>query len=166
MDPMVEPRRLSETYLVQNPALGAALLATFGRAFQDSVSAAPSLLLHQFLILPICFHRKSAELASKTNPSSGLGKFCEKISANREDLFAVHERALALRKATLESLAFGLRAKLVALNYDSATVRALQAAPQPKTQSATTMFKAASRLGIWFRDVDIVQTYKALRVSA
>ena len=66
-----------------------------------------------FLALPLVLHGPTMRIIKSTNQSSGLAKFVSKLAEERERLFAVHDRALALRSLTLESVAAGIAAKLM-----------------------------------------------------
>lgn len=164
-EPLAE-RHLSEIEIVQNPPFGAVLLWGYGRSYQDTTTADASHLLLSFLILPLCLHRPTLSQINGTYPSSGLGKFCEKLSSRREELFAVHERALTLRELTFNSLAFGIRSGLLSVNYETATFRAIDAKPPALPERILPHTKGASKLGIWFRALDVIEIFKALRVDA
>lgn len=166
---MTDRRRsvaLTEVEMVQNPALGAIVLWTYARAYQDTVSRKPTPFLPLFLVLPLCLHRPTLELAIHTNPSSGLGKFCEKISERREELFAIHERALLLRELTISSLAFGQYSELFQITYHDASLIAVDAKHPLIPERILPLMKGAKRIGTWFRSVDTVEIFKALKVDA
>ncbi|MEH6695789.1 MAG: three component ABC system middle component [Hyphomonas sp.] len=157
---------LSEVERVQNPALGATLLCEFGQTYQKNPSADSAHLLAFFLVLPICLHRPTLGLAIQTRPSSGLGKFCEKLSEHREELFAVHERALLLRELTFSSIGFGVEAGLLNIDYKTGHLRALDKKIPAPPDRVAPLFKGANRLGHWFSSLDTTEIFSALKVEA
>jgi hypothetical protein len=156
---------LTEIEKVQNPALGAWLLWEYGRRYQTTTSSAPSHFLLFFLVLPICLHRPTLDALSSTQEKSGLGKFCEKLGSKREELLAIHERALKLRALTLSSISFGVRAGLFDINYNTGVMRALEhKAPKPP-ERVKPHAKGAVKLGAWFEAIDAVNVFTALKVD-
>lgn len=156
---------LSEIEKVQNPALGAWLLWEYGRRYQTSISSAPSHLLLFFLVLPICLHRPTLDVVNSTQEKSGLGKFCEKVGSKREELLAIHERALKLRALTLSSISFGVRAGLFDINYNTGVVRALEHKAPTPPERVKPHAKGAVKLGAWFEAIDAVNVFTALKVD-
>ncbi len=157
---------LSEIERVQNPALGAVLIWEYGRSFQSNVSAESSHYLLTFLILPLCLHRPTLDLVKRTYASSGLGKLCEKLADEREELFAIHERSLKLKRLTLSSLAYGESSGLLSIDYENAKVRAHDL-PRPKLpERIQDHAKGAAKLGTWFSALTPVEVFHALRVEA
>lgn len=156
---------LTEIEKVQNPALGAWLLWEYGRRYQTTASSAPSHFLLFFLVLPICLHRPTLDAVNSTQEKSGLGKFCEKLGSKREELLAIHERALKLRALTLSSISFGVRAGLFDINYNTGVMRALEhKAPKPP-ERVKPHAKGAIKLGAWFEAIDAVNVFTALKVD-
>jgi len=160
-----ESQSLSEIEKVQNPAFGAFLLWEFGRKYQSTSTTVPSHMLLYFLILPICLHRPTLNVVNSTLAGSGLGKFCEKIGKNREELLAIHERAFKLRSLTLDSIALGVRAGLFAVNYENGTVRSLEQ-KSPKVPSyIRPHVKGVVKLATWFEALEPVSVFTALKVE-
>jgi hypothetical protein len=157
---------LSEVERVQNPAFGAMLIWKYGRSFQLQLSAEPSHLLLAFLVLPLCLHRPTLDLVNGTRAQSGLGKFCEKLSEKREELFAVHERCLALKELSLNSLAFGERGGILDVQYKTGRFRALDASAPPLNERTRPNAKGAEKLGVWFSAVRPAEVFHALKVAA
>lgn len=158
-------RVLTEIEIVQNPAFGALLLWKYGREYQDTLDRYPSNLLLYFLVLPVCLHWQTLDIANRTQAGSGLGKFCEKLGKNREEFLALHSRCLTLREMTFASIGFGVRARLFSVDYSLATLRALDTqAPRivPRIKPHT---KGAEKLGIWFRGLGLGNIFKALGVQ-
>lgn len=159
------PPALTEIDKVQNPAFGAILLWRYGRTYQDQLTELSSPLLLYFLILPICLHRPTLDNVTSTQVNSGLGKFCEKLGKDREELYAIHERCLKLRKLTLNSIAFGVRAGLFSVSYDTGHLRANEVKPPSPTERTKPHVKGADKLGAWFQNLETTQIFKALRVE-
>lgn len=134
---------------MQNPAFGALLLWRFGRGFQnEKIGELPAIQLH-FLVLPLVLHRPTMEMIRSTNQSSGLARLVAKLSDERERLFAVHERALALRELTLDSLAAGSAAKLLSVDYETAQIRANEFKVPATPERLKHHLSSAEKLGRW-----------------
>jgi hypothetical protein len=157
---------LSEVERVQNPALGAMLIWKYGRSYQAQLTTEPPDMLLAFLVLPLCLHRPTLDIIVGTQARSGLGKFCEKLSERREELFAVHERCLALKELSLNSLAFGERAGILAIEYQTARLRALEVADPSLSERVKAQAKGAEKLGIWFSALKTSEVFYALKVVA
>lgn len=157
---------ISSVEAVQNPALGAVLIWSFGRGYQAEVMGRLPVLPLAFLILPIVLHRPTLDLVTTTFPSSGLGKFIEKFERHREDLMAVHTRALAMRRLTLEGLSTGIASGLLSLNYDQATLRANEVRLRQPSERIKPYTAAAGKLGHWIARVPAVNAFSLLRVRA
>ncbi len=116
-------------------------------------------------MLPICLHLPTLEAVNRTQVESGLGKFCEKLGAKREDLLAIHERALKLRALTLSSISFGVRAGLFDLNYETGALRALDLKTPKPPERVKPHAKGAKKLGAWFESLDATHVFTALKVD-
>lgn len=161
-------RPLSEPEIVQNPALGAYMIWQFSLGFQaEDARLAPLPLA--FLVLPLLLHRRTLEMIGSTRKSSGLALFAAKLGEERENLLAVHERALLLRSLTLQSVAMGSRAKLLTVDYAAAAVRANALEPKSKKPALPERIKgvagAAEKLGHWFCKAGLHQVATTLRVE-
>lgn len=158
--------KLSSVDAVQNPALGAVLLWSFGRGFQQEVMGRLPVLHLAFLVLPIVLHRPTLELVSGTFPSSGLGKFIEKFERHREDLMAVHTRTLAMRRLTLEGLSTGVASGLLSIDYATGVLRANDVKLRQPSERIKPYAAAAGKLGHWVARVPPANVFSLLRVSA
>jgi hypothetical protein len=168
---MIEPgerhRPLSELEIVQNPVLGAFALWHFGLGHQ-SEAGSPAPFPLAFLVLPLILHRKTLDFVTSARSASGLLLFAAKLAEEREALLAVHERATLLRPLTLQSVAFGVNAGLLSLNYEQATLRANTPEKTKKPvipQRIRGVSGAAEKLGRWFSRVSLVQVVTALQVE-
>jgi hypothetical protein len=156
---------MSPVELVQNPAFGAQLLWRFAKAYQDETPERLANLEVMFLVLPLVLHAGSLGYITSTFPMSGLGKMVEKLGNNRENLLAVHDRALLMRTLTLQSIGIGITSGLLHLNYDTALVRA-NAASQPRiVERVKNHLAGAHKLGVWFSHVPTPQVFSILQVQ-
>src|SRR5262249_718636 len=162
------PSQLTDTDIVQNPALCAFVLWRFGLGFQ-SEDGRSAILPLAFLVLPLVLHRPTLEMINSTRKASGLPLFAAKLGEQRELLFAVHERALTLRRLTLQSIGMGIACCLLTLDYDAATLRANTPepdAPKPKLPERMRSFSGApDKLGYWFSKVTLNQVASMLAVE-
>ena len=120
----------NEIETVQNPSIGAYAIWRFIQSYQLQEGAAPSFAL-AFLILPIALHGATRELVISTQKASGLALFAGKLGDIREDLLAIHNRALEYRLLTLESIALGEQAGLFSIDVDKACLTARASDEQP-----------------------------------
>lgn len=168
---LTEPSSLSpltETEIIQNPALCAFVLWRFGLGFQ-SEDGHPAILPLAFLVLPLVLHRPTLDMITSTRKASGIALFAAKLGEERELLFAVHERALAMRPLTLQSIGMGVAGGLLTLDYNAATLRANTPepdAPKPKLPERIRSFSgAADKIGYWFSKVSLNQVASTLVVE-
>jgi hypothetical protein len=95
--------------------------------------------------------------------------FAAKLGEERENLLAVHERARALRRLSLQSIAMGVDHRLLTLDYEAATLRAntadesLQKPPLPERIRGFS--SAAEKLGYWFSRLGLHQVASTLVVE-
>jgi len=141
---------MSPVALVQNPAFGSLLLWNFGRGYQAEDVGGLPVFTSFFLTLPLVLHGPTMRVIRSTNQSSGLAKFVSKLGEERERLFAVHNRAVAMRGLTLESLAAGISAKLLKIDYDTALVRSNEVKPPVTPERLKHHVASAQKMGRWF----------------
>lgn len=164
----VRSARLSEAAIVQNEALGAYALWRFGLGFQERDGQAVTLPL-AFLLLPLVLHAPTLAVVLGTQKASGLHLFAGKIGEQREDLLAVHDRALAFRQLTLASLMVAEQSGLVRIDPSIATVRAfsphheLQAPALP--ERIRRIAPACEKIGYWFAGLLDQQVAHTLKVG-
>ncbi len=157
---------LNEAQLVQNTALGAVLIWLFVRAY-NSTSTRPCPLPLCFTVLPILFHHATRKEAESTSPSSPLSKFVEKFEPNREQLLAVHDRMLGMRRLTLRSVQLACQKGLIAITHEDAAVLTVRTASLPdrrKPERLRAMLRAAEKLGIWYAPHSLSNICRSLRV--
>jgi hypothetical protein len=161
---VVRTSDLSIVEIVQNRAFGSTVLWQFGRGYQaEAVGKLPTFELF-FLALPTLLHSATLEHVISTNQSSGLGKFVSKLGENREDLYAVHARAVAMRPLTLQSIATGVAARLLAVDYATADVRANDVKLPKPTERTKRYYPAAEKLGRWAARLPAGQVFSLLQV--
>ena len=161
------PQPPNEIELVLNPALGSVLLWTFARAYQGEKGEEVPLHL-SFLVLPLVLHSGGLSGIVSTRKASGLTLFAAKLGEQRENLLAVHDRALALRALTLKSIGLGTQSRMLSIDYQAATLRGntLDGDKPPRLpERMKNMQPAADKLGYWFSKMDIRQIASILRLE-
>lgn len=154
----------SSVALVQNPAFGSHLLWSFGRGYQnEKLDEVPGLLCF-FLVLPLVLHASSLREIRSTNQSSGLSKLASKLAEKRERLISVHDRAIALRALTVQSIAAGIAAQLFHLDYQSGLLRANECRLPAPPERLKLHISSADKLGRWFSKLPDAQIFSLLQV--
>ena len=119
-----------------------------------------------FLLLPLVLHAPPLALLLGTQKASGLHLFAGKLGEQREDLLAVHGRALALRQLTLGSLMVAEQSRLVRIEPSSATVRAFSPHHELQAPSIPERIRriapACEKIGYWFAGLSDQQVAQAL----
>jgi hypothetical protein len=161
---MVE-QDMSPVALVQNPAFGSLLLWNFGRGYQAEDVGGLPVLTSFFLTLPLVLHGPTMRLIRSTNQSSGLAKLVSKLGEQRERLFAIHDRAIAMRGLTLGSLAAGISAKLLKIDYDTAVVRCNEAKLPAPPDRLKHHVASAEKVGRWFARLPPNQVFSLLQIE-
>jgi hypothetical protein len=161
-----------ELRTVQNPALAAMLLWRCSSAYSASSALAEQIPLPLlFLVLPILFHRETAELVTATHKTSGLRKFVEKFqlaSLSKTDLLlSIAPRAVVMRDLTSQGLGIAVMCRLLAFDDDSARVYSLSDTPAVAgiPHSVRPMLAGAEKLGSWFATSSLYETSLLLQVS-
>ena len=155
---------ISSVEAVQNSAMGAVILWSFGRGYQGEVLGRLPLLHLSFLVLPIVLHRPTLELVTGTLTSSGIGKFIEKFERCREDLMAIHTRALLMRRLSLEAVSTGISVGLLSVLYEDGQLRANEVTMRHPTERIKPYTAAAEKLGHWMARVPPANIFSLLRV--
>lgn len=154
----------SSVSLVQNPAFGSHLLWSFARGYQNEKLDELSNLTSHFLVLPLILHGPTLREIKSTNLSSGLTKLTAKLAEERERLFAVHDRAIAMRALTLQSIGIGITASLLHVDYENAIVRANDRRPPTPPERLKFHISSADKLGHWFARLPQAQVFSLLQV--
>ncbi len=156
---------LNEADIVQNAALGGALIWRFGLGYQEKATNVPPLLPFAFIVLPICFHAHTVDAVLSTRKNSGLALFAAKIGEVREALLAIHTRARELRELSLQSISLGVRSRILSIDYETAAVRSNDVSSPVPPERIKPCWTAAERLGYWCGGVDLKQLGSLLRVE-
>jgi hypothetical protein len=158
----------NEIEIVQNPTIGAYAIWRFIQSYQDRAGTAPTLAL-AFLILPILLHKATRDIASSTQKASGLALFAGKLGEVRENLFAIHNRALEYRTLTLESIAIGEQAGLFSIDANTATMTANNSIEREIIPKLPVKIKwllpVSEKLGDWFSALTDEQVCRTLCVD-
>lgn len=168
MSEIVQRRRFSEAALVQNEALGAYALWRFGLGYQDRDSYAATLPL-AFLVLPLILHAPTLAMVLSTHKASGLHLFAGKLGDKREDLIAIHSRAMALRRLTLDSLMCAEQSGLIRIDPVTATIWSISPYDDlcipVLPERIRRLGPACERIGYWFAGLTDQQVVHTLRVE-
>ena len=158
----------NEIEMVQNPTIGAYAIWRFIQAYQDRDGTVPSVVL-AFLILPIVLHKATRDVANSTQKASGLALFAGKLGEVRENLFAIHNRALEYRSLTLESIVLGEQAGLFSIDTNTATMAAFSSDEQAGIPKLPIKIKwllpVSEKLGEWFSALTDEQISRTLCVE-
>jgi len=146
-----------EIRAVQNPAIGATLIASATRGFSEAsgVHAGMPIPL-AFLVLPIVLHAATYRLVASTMKKSGLRYFTEKFgerkNAQSDLVLAIQRRAVSFRPTTFESLDLMLQSGLAVLDYKKATLSATDSLTKVLAliQAEKELHKESEKLGYWF----------------
>lgn len=160
--------RLSEAAIVQNEALGAYALWRFGLGYQERNGQAVTLPL-AFLLLPLVLHAPTLAMVLSTQRASGLHLFAGKLGEQREDLLALHGRALALRQLTLGSIMVAEQSQLVRIEPSTATLWAFSPHHDLKAPALPERIRrispACEKIGYWFAGLSDEQVAHTLKVG-
>jgi Family of unknown function (DUF6521) len=139
----------NEADIVQNAALGSGLIWRFGRGHQEKAISMPPLLPLAFIVLPVCLHAQTLQEVLGTRRNSGLPVFAAKLGEVRENLLAIHVRALSLRNLSLQSISIGTRAGMLSVDYRNAAIRSNEVKIPNPPERIKASWDAAERLGYW-----------------
>jgi hypothetical protein len=161
-----------EIRAVQNPAMGATLIAAATKGFTDAsdVHAGMPLPL-AFLVLPIVLHPDTYRFVAGTLRKSGLRYFADKFgqtkNAKSDVLLAIQRRALSLRPITFESLDLMLQARLAVLDYKKAelSTTALLTEVIGNIGAETDLHRDSEKLGHWFGALTPFELSTILKVA-
>lgn len=157
---------LTEAEIVQNTALSATMIWQCGIGYQKESDGRPMDMHVAFLVLPTCLHRATLGKLLSTQRRSGLSLFAAKLADDRENLLALHVRALSYRGLTLESIAIGIRAKLLSVDYALAKLRANSARmPKYLPERVTPLVRGAERFGAWCGRLSLEEIAGTLRIE-
>jgi hypothetical protein len=156
-----------EIYLVQNPAIGAAILWRFVCGYYDADNESREIPLPLlFLVLPIIFRADLRDVIGSTYKSSGLQKVSEKLFASkRADLFcSLQDSAEQYRDITLAAINIAIGAKLLSLSCKTALVMPIQVKTSKMPKSSENLLKLAEKLGVWCSSLSLHEISTLLKV--
>lgn len=156
-----------EIYLVQNPAIGAAILWRFVCGYYDADRKSRQVPLPLlFLVLPIIFRADLREVIGSTNKSSGLQKVSEKLFATKRAdlLYNIQDLAEEYKGTTLSAITIAIYAKLISLSYKTASVIPIQVKTSKMPKSSENLLKLAEKLGIWCSALSLHEISTLLKV--
>lgn len=140
-----------EIGIIHNAALGAYALWRFGVGHQDECGSPPLVRL-SFLVLPIVLHKPTLRHVESTRAGSGLALFAAKLGQERENLLAIHTRALAMRGLSLEAIGVAAATGLATLDHAEARIRSntIGILRPDVPVRVRPIASSAEKLGRWF----------------
>jgi hypothetical protein len=161
-----------EIRAMQNPAIGATLIASAIRGFSEAsgVNAGMPLPL-TFLVLPITLHAATYEMVAHTLKKSGLrylsDKFGQAKHSQSDLVLAIQARALSFRAITFESLNIMLHSEIAILEPKKGEVWASEKLEHvlDMIQSEKELHKNSEKLGYWFGMLTPFELSSILKVA-
>ncbi len=156
-----------EIYLVQNPAIGAAILWQFVCGYYygtEENKQVPFPLL--FSVLPIIFRKDLRNVIEGTHKSSGLQKVAEKLFKGKQaDLFySIHDSAEQYKETTLTAIGIAVTKGLIAIETSTAAVLPLMQKVSRMPHSSDKILKLSDKLGGWCSGMTLHEISQLLKV--
>lgn len=154
----------SEADLVQNSALGAALLWAFtAEYFGQSRGERGPAFSTALLVLPMTFHQETVECLNSRNYDGGLDLA---LAENRTLTVDIQERMRALEPQTMNALNVAFAAGLLTYERERGELRPGRKTSPFQIDSAEVrrMLNTATRLGYWFCVINPARLGSLLRV--
>lgn len=158
-----------EFYNIQNPALGAYLLARFSLGYLEENQSMPPMPL-LFVVLPMIYKKDVVDFISSTQKTSGLhffvDKFTEKQNSNNDLIIQIQGLSQQYKMMTLEALRISIIGELISIQ-DKAYILPLRDNIndfKPKTKDIRKMGNAAEKFGIWCSKLSLVEISQILKV--
>jgi len=156
-----------EIYLVQNPAIGAAILWRFICGYYDNENESrqvPFPLL--FIALPIIFREDLRNIISSTYKPSGLQKVSEKLFEKKQTdlLCSIQNSAEQYKEITLTSINIAVGSNLINISNETASVMPIQTKTTQMPKSSENLLKQAEKLGIWCSTLSLHEISIMLKV--
>ena len=163
---MMHNKLSKDIYLVQNPAIGAAILWRFvcGYYAHDNKPVPFPLL---FIVLPVIFREDLCAVIKSTQKGKGLSRVSERLfkDKKKDNLYCINNTAIALRPLTLDAFSIGVSAKLFSLEKATACVYPLVRTKVSNTSSATKeLLNSAEKLGGWCAELSLLEVANWLKV--
>lgn len=157
---------LFEQRVVQNTGLAAEALwhavnETYSANDRSGGVAFPLI----FLVLPLCFHQRSAEAISHKTQSGAIYKA---LAEDREIIVGLQHRMQGLAERTLQGLSLGFHSGLLILDQDSSRqIYPGKKSPPVKhvTDEVKTILGAAKRVGHAFSEMTPEQLSSHLNIQ-
>lgn len=157
-----------ERTIVHNQALGATAIWHFSRAYFDTLeqTAGPT-LPEALLVLPIVFHKRSADVLHRMRQASGLAKA---LLDEPELPVGLQRRLEGFAEVSLRSLSLAVSSGLLRFDRDEPWPRYLPAqktiptALKPLNADVKQVCDAATRLGWWLANEELSVLCSLLRV--
>lgn len=155
-----------EQALLQNNAFSAALLSTAVRAFYDQTDRKAGLpMLLSLLVLPLAYHRETAEtLTSKRRPSL----IAKAIASNRDLPLGVQQRMEEMTEMSMSALRMAIGSQALAIDDTGSSLEIVPVGPLPPTQFASPdaklLHRAARYVGQAIAEVSLEQLCQFLMV--
>lgn len=158
---------LTEVQAMHNPALGAALVWRFACGYIPERTAGDGVpLALAFIVLPIVLHTRTREGVEVTRLASSMHKFEEKFDDQGDVLLAIHQRTIAMRPLSLESVRLALASGLVTLLPQDGTLwPRTYAAPRGAAKTIGSLMKSAEKLGTWCAPFSLFELSGMLRLE-
>lgn len=119
-----------------------------------------------FIVLPVIFHERTCAEVTSTRLSSGARKFEEKFRNRGDLLFALNQRATALRPLSLRSMRHALAAGLVSVLPERGALWPRSYAKPPiEAKPVSELLAAADKLGAWCRSLSVYEISGILRIE-
>lgn len=158
-----------EFYNVQNPALGAYLLARFSLGYLEENQNMPPMPL-LFVVLPMIYKKDVVDFISSTQKSSSLhffaDKFTEKQNSNNDLIIQIQGLSQQYKMMTLEALRISIIGELISIQ-DKVYILPLRDNIndfKPKAKDIRKMGNAAEKFGIWCSRLPLVEISQILKV--
>jgi len=158
-----------ELYNVQNPALGAYLLARFSLGYLDENQNMPPIPL-LFIVLPMIYKKDVVDFISSTQRTSSLhffaDKFTDKQNSNNDLIIQIQNLSQRYKMMTLEALRISIIGELISIQ-DNVYILPLRDNIndfKPKTKDVKKMGNAAEKFGIWCSRLSLVEISQILKV--
>lgn len=158
---------LAEVQAMQNPALGAALIWRFACGYAPPQSASEGVPLPlAFVVLPLVLQDATRSAIEVTQARSGLRKFEERFSSRGDVLYALNDRALAMRTLSLRSVRLAVATGLLTLIPEkSALWPRTYSRARRAGKSEQVLMKAAEKCGAWCSTMTLFELSGTLRVE-
>lgn len=154
---------------IQNSALGAGLLWRFSCGYVGShPTHDPVPLPLAFLVLPVLLHEQTEEFVHSTQRASGLrafsAKFAKSENSKQDVLLAIHDRMLALRHLSLDSLRIALVTRLLHLHNAHLIPLSETRASAGIPTDVKRLMNNAEKLGGWCGSLTLHEISTTLKV--